>query len=97
MPGVIVETVGSETIAAIGKFLYHNFTTALVFRSRGFNLNRTVLLKLYEKRNKAIATQMESQLKMKIAQQVRIHLFVNVMRDGVVTVVIDPGLFPICS
>ena len=96
MPDVIVERVGSETIAAIGKFLY-NFTTALVFRSRGFNLNRTVLLEFYEKRNKAIATPMESQLKMKIVQQVRIHLFVNVMRDGVVTVVIDPGLFPICS
>ena len=42
MPGVIVERVGSEMIAAIGKFLY-NFTTALVFRSRGFKLNRTLL------------------------------------------------------
>jgi len=60
-------------------------------------LNRTVLLELYEKQNKAIATHMESQLKMKIVQQVGIHLFVNVMRDGMVTVVIDPGLFPICS
>ena len=85
MPDVIAERVGSETIAAIGKFSY-NFTTSLVFPSQGFGLNRTL-----RKRYKVIATQMESQLKMKIVQQQGIHLFVNVMRDGLVTVVIDQG------
>ena len=39
---------------------------------------------------------MESQLKTKIAQQAQIPIFANVMKDGVVTVVIDQGLISIC-
>lgn len=39
---------------------------------------------------------MESQLETKIVHLTPMHLFANVMKDGMVNLAIDPGLFPIC-